>query len=85
MKYILSLLFACISLVVSAQAFKAPSHKVFTDTTTTFTYEVDNSVHKVYKSKSGAFYIWKTSKKTGRLYKSYLPKEVQIQMGRKYK
>ena len=84
MKHILFLLFACISLTINAQAFKAP-HKVFTDTTTTFTYEIDRSVYKVYKSKSGAFYIWKISKKTGRLYKSYLPKEVQIQMGLKYK
>lgn len=82
--YILFVLFACISLTMDAQAFKAPSHKAFTDTTTTFTYEVSNNVYKVYKSKSGAFYIWRTSKKTGRLYKSYLPKEVQIQMGRKY-
>lgn len=84
MKYILSLLFACISLVVSAQAFKAPSHKVFTDTTTTFTYQMPDKVYKVYKSKSGAFYIWKTSKKTGKPYKMYLPKEIQIQMGRRY-
>ena len=84
MKTILSLLFACISLIGNAQAFKAP-HKAFTDTTTTFTYEVDNSVYKVYKSKNGAFYIWKKSKKTGKLYKMYLPKEIQIQMGRRYK
>ena len=85
MKHILFLLFTCISLTIDAQAFKAPSHKVFIDTITTFTYEIDNRIYKVYKSKSGAFYIWKTSKKTGRLYKFYLPKEVQIQMGRKYK
>ncbi len=71
------------SLTTNAQAFKAPEHKV--DTTTTYTYEISSKVYRVFKSKSGAFYIWKHSSKTGRLYKMYLPKEIQIQMGRKYK
>ena len=85
MKKILSLIFAMVVLTVNAQTFKAPTAKVYTDTTTTFTYQMPDKVYKVYKSKSGAFYIWKVSKKTGRLYKMYLPKEIQIQMGRKYK
>ena len=71
-------------LTANAQTFKASTAKVYTDTTTTFTYQMPDKVYKVYKSKSGAFYIWKVSKKTGRLYKMYLPKEIQIQMGRKY-
>lgn len=85
MKKILSLIFAMVVvLTANAQTFKAISAKVYTDTTTTFTYQMPDKVYKVYKSKSGAFYIWKVSKKTGRLYKMYLPKEIQIQMGRKY-
>ena len=35
--------------------------------------------------KTGAFYIWKVSKKTNKKYKYYLPKDVQKQMGREYK
>ena len=85
MKKILSLIFAMVVvLTANAQTFKAPTTKVYTDTTTTFTYQMPDKVYKVYKSKSGAFYIWKVSKKTGRLYKMYLPKEIQIQMGRRY-
>lgn len=83
MKKSIVLLFVLFTtLTINAQAFKAPN-KV--DTTTTYTYQIDQSVYKVYKSKSGAFYIWKMSKKTGKLYKYYLPKEIQIQMGRIYK
>lgn len=29
-------------------------------------------------------YVWKTSKKTNKKYRMYLPKEIQIKMGRKY-
>ena len=85
MKKILSLLFAIVVvLTANAQMFKAPTAKVYTDTTTTFTYQMPDKVYKVYKSKSGAFYIWKVSKKTGKPYKMYLPKEIQIQMARRY-
>lgn len=84
MKKLLSILLMLLaSLTVNAQAFKAPEkHNV--DTTTTYTYEISNKVYRVYKSKNGAFYIWKISKKTGKPYKMYLPKEIQIQMGRRY-
>ena len=85
MKKILSLIFAMVVvLTANAQTFKAPTAKVYIDTTTTFTYQMPDKVYKVYKSKSGAFYIWKVSKKTGKPYKMYLPKEIQIQMGRRY-
>lgn len=75
-----------VSIIANAQEFVAPtkSAKTYTDTTTTYTYKMPDNTYKVYKSKSGAFYIWKKSKKTNRLYKYYLPKEVQKQMGRKY-
>ena len=43
-----------------------------------------DKVYKVYKSRNNAFYIWKVSKRSGKLYKNYLPKEIQIKMGRKY-
>lgn len=56
----------------------------YTDSTTTDTYTIKNEKYNIYKSKNGAFYIWKISKKTGKKYKYYLPKEIQIQMGRKY-
>lgn len=70
-----------------AQVFHAPSSKraVFTDTTTTFKYvPSDGKQYSVFRSRSGAMYIWKLSKKSGKMYKYYLPKEVQIKMGRKY-
>lgn len=66
--------------------FKAPSKtKVeFKDTATNHTYEIQDIKYPVFKSKSGAFYIWKTSKKTGKKYRMYLPKDIQEKMGRKY-
>lgn len=87
MKKIFFILIMFMSVInLSAQEFIAPtkSHIQFTDTTTTYTYKTPDSVYKVYKSKNGAFYIWKKSGKTGKLYKYYLPKDVQKQMGRKY-
>lgn len=71
---------------LSAQEFVAPSrsHTTYTDTTTTYTYKCPEQTYKVYRSKNGAYYIWKKSSKTGKLYKYYLPKDIQIKMGRKY-
>lgn len=74
--------------VVSTKAkdYVAPTSQseVFTDTTTNDTYTINNNKYKVYKTKKGAFYIWKTSKRTGKQYKYYLPKDIQKQMGREY-
>ena len=72
---------------VSAKDYVAPTHQLveYTDSTTTDTYTINNKKYNLYKSKYGAFYIWKTSKKTSKKYKYYLPKDIQIQMGRKYK
>lgn len=80
------LLVLSISVVASADNFTAPTKKksVYTDTTTTHTYEIKNIKHNIFKSKSGAYYIWKTSSKTNKKYKYYLPKEIQIKLGRKY-
>lgn len=88
MKKIFFILIMFMSVInLSAQEFVAPtkSHTTFTDTVTTYTYKCPERTYKVYKSKSGAFYIWKVSKKTGKEYKYYLPKDIQIKMGRKYK
>lgn len=71
---------------INAQTFKAPSRSkqsVKADTTTTYRYEVKDTVYTVYKSPRGAFYIWKRTK-NGTIRKTYLPKETQIAMGRKY-
>lgn len=75
-----------VSLTVGAENFKAPTRQSveYTDTTTAHTYEIKDIKYPVFKTKSGAFYIWKTSKKTGKQYKYYLPKEIQEKMGRKY-
>ena len=89
MKRILSILILLVGLAVSVSAkdYVAPTRQSveYTDSTTTDTYTINNKKYNVYKSKSGAFYIWKTSKKTSKKYKYYLPKDIQIQMGRKYK
>lgn len=89
MKRVLSILILLIGLAVSVNAkdYVAPTRQSveYTDSTTTDTYTINNKKYNVYKSKSGAFYIWKTSKKTSKKYKYYLPKDIQIQMGRKYK
>ena len=89
MKRVLSILILLVGLAVyvSAKDYIAPTRQSveYTDSTTTDTYTINNKKYNVYKSKSGAFYIWKTSKKTSKKYKYYLPKDIQIQMGRKYK
>lgn len=75
-----------VSLQVGAQEFVAPTRGTSTnvDSTTTYTYKMTDNTYKVYKSKSGAYYVWKTSKRTNKKYRMYLPKEIQIKMGRKY-
>ena len=87
MKRVLSILILIVglSVYVSAKDYVAPTRQLveYTDSITTDTYTIKNDKYNVYKSKSGAFYIWKTSKKTSKKYKYYLPKNIQIQMGRK--
>lgn len=80
------LLTLALSITVSADNFKAPERQTtqYTDTTTNHTYEIKDIKYPIFKSKSGAFYIWKTSKRTNKKYKYYLPKDVQKQLGRKY-
>lgn len=88
MKRLFTMLLLVLSIsIASADNFKAQTTEksVYTDTTTTHTYEIKNVKYDIFKSKSGAYYIWKTSTKTNKKYKYYLPKEVQTKLGRKYK
>lgn len=45
-------------------------------TKTKFTWKVNGVEYPIYISSTGSCYIIKTSKKTGKEYKQYLPKEV---------
>ena len=75
-----------VSLQVCAQQFVAHTRRSTSnvDSTTTYTYKMFHNIYKVYKSRNGAYYVWKTSNKTNKKYRMYLPKELQIKMGRKY-
>lgn len=85
--FLIMLLLVGLSITVGAKDYVPTKQQsvVNTDSTTTDTYTISSIKYPVFKSKSGAFYIWKTSKKTGKKYKYYLPKDIQIQMGRVYK
>jgi len=88
MKKIMTLIaFIAISIATNAQMFEAPkkAQTVFTDTTTTFTYKNNKGeICKVFKTKKGAYYYYSAKNKTNTLRKYYVPKEIQIKMGRKY-
>lgn len=43
---------------------------------TGYTYKIKDVIYPVYKSKRGSYYIERTSKKSGKEYKQYLPKEI---------
>ena len=87
MKKIMTLIvFVAISIACNAQMFEAPkkTQTVFTDTTTTFTYKTNKGeVCKVFVSRRGSYYYYAKNKK-GELRKYYVPKDIQIKMGRKY-
>lgn len=51
------------------------------DTKTKFTWEdKDGNKYPIFITKKGACYIFKVSKKTGKEYKYYLPKDIQEQI-----
>lgn len=84
-KIIVALILMIVSVNFYAQEFVAPERIITQhDSITTYTYKCPEQTYKVYKSRKGAFYIWKVSKRTNKQYKYYLPKEIQIAMGRKY-
>lgn len=65
------------------------SRKSAEPTKTKFTWKVGDVEYPIYISTSGSCYVIKTSKKTGKEYKQYLPKEVCAEiakeMGIEYK
>lgn len=85
--FLIMLLLVGLSITVGAKDYVPTKRQsvINTDSTTTDTYTISSIKYPVFKSKSGAFYIWKISKKTCKKYKYYLPKDIQIQMGRVYK
>ena len=84
-KIITLLMLITFSININAQEFVAPERTINKyDSTTTYTYKCPEQTYKVYKSRKGAFYVWKTSKRTNKRYRYYLPKDIQIAMGRKY-
>lgn len=86
MKYIIALLVA-LSMSVAGYAdvvrdgdtFKVEkTTSVNQDTKTKYTWEdKEGNKYPIYITKKGACYILRTSKKTGKEYKYYLPKEIQ--------
>jgi len=72
---------------LTTKTFRYEDYKRLTtvDTCTTYEFEIKGKAYPVFKSKNGAYYIWRVSGKTGKNYRMYLPKEVQQAMGREYK
>ena len=93
MKYIITLLIA-LSMSITSYAdivrdgdtFKVEKTvSVNQDTQTKYTWEDrENNKYPIYITKKGACYIIRTSKKTGKEYKQYLPKNVQEQIKEEY-
>lgn len=50
---------------------------------TKYTWEdKDGNKYPIYITKKGACYVLRTSKKTGKEYKQYLPKEIKLQIAK---
>ena len=85
MKYIIALLVALSMRVASyagvvrhGNTFLVETTSVNQDTQTQFTWQdKDGNIYPIYISKKGACYVIKVSKKTGKEYKYYLPKNIQ--------
>lgn len=85
--FILCLLLALFSININAEVkrvndtFKVEKTTKESDTKTKFTWEDKEGIkYPIYITKKGACYIIKISKKTNKVYKQYLPKEVQEQI-----
>ena len=83
-KIILYLLLALFCITISAEVkregntFKVEQTTKESDTKTQYTWvDKDGNVYPVFITKKGACYIFRTSKKTGKEYKQYLPKNIQ--------
>lgn len=81
MKKIIVLLMLAFVSISYAEVVQHGTTFVVTETTdqpTIYTWQdKDGKIYTIYKTKSGSFYIKKISKKTGKEYKYYLPKEQQ--------
>lgn len=85
MKYIITLLVA-LSMSVASYAgvvrhgntFLVKTASVNQDIQTQFTWQdKDDNIYPIYITKKGACYVIRTSKKTIKEYKYYLPKDIQ--------
>lgn len=79
--------FMAISIACNAQLFEAPkkAKTEWKDSTTSFTYKTNKGeVCKVFVSRRGSYYYYSAKNKTNTLRKYYVPKDIQIKMGRKY-
>ncbi len=85
MKYIISLLIM-LTLSMSSFAevkregnnFKVEQTSKASDTKTKYTWEdKEGNKYPIFITKKGACYVLRTSKKTGKEYKYYLPKDIQ--------
>lgn len=83
-KLILCILLALFCITVDAQVkregdtFKVEQTAKTSDTQTKYTWEdKEGNKYPIYITKKGACYVLRTSKKTGKEYKYYLPKDVQ--------
>nr|DAV02160.1 MAG TPA: hypothetical protein [Crassvirales sp.] len=96
MRIIVVFIFACISLIASAQQFKREGNTFVQDTTKTFrksegketkyTYrDKNNKVYPIFITSSGAVYINRVSAKTGKEYRMYLPKGIKEAIAKEIK
>ena len=83
-KIILCILLALFCITLSAEVkregntFRVEQTTKESDTKTQYTWvDKDGNVYPVFITKKGACYIFRTSKKTGKEYKQYLPKNIQ--------
>ena len=85
--FVLCLLLALFSININAEVkrvndtFRVEQTTKESDTKTKFTWEDKEGIkYPIYITKKGACYIIKISKKTNKVYKQYLPKEIQAQI-----
>ena len=83
-KIILCILLALFCITISAEVKRAGNTFIVeqttkeSDTKTQYTWvDKDGNVYPVFITKRGACYIFRTSKRTGKEYKQYLPKDIQ--------
>lgn len=84
MKYLLILLFSFCTTIISAQSYTQKgktfiaNDSVKTEQVTDYTWQYKGVSYPIYLSSRGKAYIYKTSKKTGKKYKYYLPDNVAL-------